>query len=364
MHEPTKPSSDEAHSTIIATTKSTWLSTAELHNHCCRFIVTGFGPFCNVPYNPTSVLIHRLRNEKGLSATECTTNLSATAAAAAATTDRYTTTNSSSSSAAPIIEETHILETSAEFVRAWFDDLHERLMSSISSNTVGATTNSNTNSEKEDTETTTITFSEEMNASNSAATDAVACTTTVLLHLGVDYNSSQFKLEQCAYNDATFRVPDERGYQPHCECIILDGNIENKCSEVDASSSAHRYPSWGKCLRTTLDLQSLRDELQQCTNEHVTISTDPGRFVCNYTYYLSLDRCHSMNSERNSISDDNNQREMGEGGWANNETLAYHALFLHVPPFEAISEDIQLNFIHQVMKHIGGRIREKSTSNG
>lgn len=358
MHVPTKPSSDEAHSTIIATTKSTSLSTIELNNHCCRFIVTGFGPFCNVPYNPTSVLIHRLRNEKGLGATECNTNLNANANATT-TTDRYTTANRDSSSTVSIVEETHILETSAEFVRAWFDDVHERLMLSIFSTTSGATTNNT--SEKEDADTTTI---KEINASNSAASDAVASTTTVLLHLGVDYNSSQFKLEQCAYNDATFRVPDERGYQPHCECIILDDNIENECSEAEASSSAHRHPSWGKCLRTTLDLQSLRDELQQCTNEHVTISTDPGRFVCNYTYYLSLDGCHSMNSERNSISDDNNQREMGEGGWANNEKLAYHALFLHVPPFEAISEDIQLNFIHQVMKHIGGRICEKNTFNG
>ena len=221
-------------------------------------------------------------------------------------------------------------------------------------------------SEVEDVDTTTLASSEVTNATsiypmNNNSNKHQTPTTTVLLHLGVDYNATQFKLEQCAYNDATFRVPDERGYQPHCECILLpvDDN-ENSSSHMEASSSGdHRDPSWGECLRTTIDLLSLCNELYQCTDENVIISTDPGRFVCNYTYYLSLDRCHSMND--NSSGDDNNQREEEEekeGGCANKSgKTTYHALFLHVPPFEMISEDRQMRFIKQVMETIGGQVQ-------
>ena len=310
-----------------------------------------------MPDNPTSVLIRRLRSEERICSTEDNTNNSDATAATNITSDSNIA-----------IEETHILETSVEYVRAWFDDLRERLKSSTPTSTTSAMVDdSKINIEKADDGDTTIHDSSEVtnaptnypmiNTDDKHQTP----TTTVLLHLGVDYNATQFKLEQCAYNDATFRVPDERGYQPHCECILLsvDDN-ENSGSRMEASSSSgdHHHPSWGKCLRTTIDLLSLCNELHRCTDENVIISTDPGRFVCNYTYYLSLDRCHSINGNSNGV--DNNQRAE-EGGCANNED---HALFLHVPPFEVISEERQMIFIKQVMVTIGGIVESAKRRTG
>jgi pyroglutamyl-peptidase len=37
---------------------------------------------------------------------------------------------------------------------------------------------------------------------------------TVFLHLGVASNRSVLSLERCAFNDADFRCPDERGWTP------------------------------------------------------------------------------------------------------------------------------------------------------
>ncbi len=325
---------------------------AETHRHCCRFVVTGFGPFCSVPDNPTSVLVRRLRAEDRLSSTN--DNIYNTAIPNTKN-DRDTAT---------ILQDTHILETSADSVRTWLINLHGRLISSTSATTTRAVATKTITSETavEDTATTTY-FYDERNAGNTSTNNDTTSTvneginqtssaTTILLHLGVDSNSTQFKLEQCAYNDATFRVPDERGYQPHCECIALVDNNENSCSGMEASSSdSHRHPSWGKCLQTTIDLQSLCDLLRARTHENVTISTDPGRFVCNYTYYLSLDLCHSLNDENK------NQQEKEEGGCANNHEMTYRALFLHVPPFEVIPEDRQIKFIQQVMEAIGGLVQ-------
>jgi len=125
-----------------------------------------------------------------------------------ATTVGSTLANSTSNRA---IEETHILETSAEYVRAWFDYLRERLKSSTPTSTTSVIANNC--SEVEDVDTTTLASSEVTNATtiypmNNNSNKHQTPTTTVLLHLGVDFNATQFKLEQCAYNDATFRVPD------------------------------------------------------------------------------------------------------------------------------------------------------------
>ena len=330
MNEEEGRGGNDGHGSLLPT-----LQTA--HRHCCRFVVTGFGPFCNVPDNPTSVLIRRLRTEDRLGSTKDTINNTV-----------IPNTKNNHRNTANILQDTHILETSAEYVRTWLGNLHGPLMSSTSTKTVD-----------EDTVTTTD-YYDERNAGNTSTSNETTSTvndginqpssaTTILLHLGVDSNSTQFKLEQCAYNDATFRVPDERGYQPHCECITLVDNIDNSCSGMESSSSdSHRHPSWGKSLQTTIDLQSLCDELRTCTHENVTISTDPGRFVCNYTYYLSLDLCHSMN-------DDGKRRQVKEEeGCSKNHGMTYHALFLHVPPFEVIPEDRQIDFIYQVIQAIGG----------
>lgn len=127
--------------------------------------------------------------------------------------------------------------------------------------------------------------------------------TTFLLHLGVDFRSSNFQLEQCAYNEAHFRIPDEKGYQPRNKTVI-DG-----CD-----------PS----LTTRLDVQKLHTNLEL---DSVVMSTDPGRFVCNYTYYCSLSKLQQ---------DDSN----------------VYSFFIHVPPFAKIPEEEQFRIVTLIMEGI------------
>ena len=213
----------------------------------CYFIITGFGPFAGVPDNPTSVLIKRLQEQLDNNQNKH-------------------------------MFETHILETSAEYVCEKLSDIYNGLKQS-----------------------------------SSKSKDII-----IILHLGVNYRGKVFHLEQCAYNDATFRVADERGYRPNKELVLQ-----------------HTH-EWGKCLRTTVDVQSLCSILMKEDNaEEVVVSTDPGRFVCNYTYCFSLDKCNSTNE----CSGDEEKKK-------------HYALFIHVPPFKVIPEERQLDFIHKVMNMI------------
>lgn len=226
----------------------------------CYFIITGFGPFAGVPDNPTSILIHRLQNELDNNQNKH-------------------------------MYETHILETSAEYVREKISDIYKGLKQS---------------SEK--------------------SNDII-----IILHLGVNYCGNRFHLEQYAYNDATFRVADERGYQPYKETVL------QRTTNNETATSTHH--EWGKCLNTSLDVQSLCNDLQKEDNaEEVIVSTNPGRFVCNYTYCFSLDQCNSTNECS------------GEG------KKQHNALFIHVPPFRVISEKRQLDFIHKVMNKIEKKV--------
>jgi pyroglutamyl-peptidase len=126
--------------------------------------------------------------------------------------------------------------------------------------------------------------------------------TTVILHLGVNYRGTQFHLEQCAYNDATFRMPDEQGYHPRNVSIVPERPFNT-------------------CLKTLLNINAI------CSNmNHLVVSTDPGRFVCNYTYFYSLNKTQTLHR--------------------------VHSLFLHVPPFSVIPEEEQLSVVVKLMQCI------------
>ena len=74
------------------------------------------------------------------------------------------------------------------------------------------------------------------------------------------------KLEQVGYNVANFRIPDERGYVAKDE-VIHEGEPDHMTTQVPLEE-----------MLTTL----------RATHLQVDISTDPGRYVCNYVYYRSL----------------------------------------------------------------------------
>ena len=259
----------EASSIDSPTTKVTASTPHSKSSSCCHFIITGFGPFHGVPDNPTSILIRRLREDDDASNNN---NI-----------HRY---------------ETHILETSAEYVREKIDDIYEQLQQQSSSSSSLASPSPSSSSTKND----PINIQE---YETKEKKDII-----ILLHLGVNYRGKQFQLEQCAYNDATFRIPDERGYKPNHVCILQNNNTNettmtttNTAEDVEGESTY----DWGQCLKTTLDIPSLCSVLQKESNDNnnindengigVIVSTDPGRFVCNYTYCLSLDRCRSTNKK-------------------------------------------------------------------
>ena len=97
------------------------------------------------------------------------------------------------------------------------------------------------------------------------------------LHIGVDGGATHFKLESRACNNATFRIPDNRGAQP-CEVSALQfGGSEAWCSALDAA-----FP-FGSFLNTTLPLKKVRKRLLNgvdgngASKEDVRISSDAGR---------------------------------------------------------------------------------------
>jgi len=126
----------------------------------------------------------------------------------------------------------------------------------------------------------------------------------VILHLGVHAGSNAFSLESKAWNEATFRSQDSRGWQPNSELIIADNR-----------TIAHQYDC-------NLRLESLRDRLGQLGHT-VQISEDPGRYVCNWIYYNSLHRI----KERPNCS----------------------SLFVHVPMFDQIPKTEQILFFENLL---------------
>eukprot|EP00980_Cylindrotheca_fusiformis_P012424 scaffold3046_cov105-Cylindrotheca_fusiformis.AAC.23 len=197
------------------------------------FIITGFGPFGDVPNNPSTILVGELKDYLIATGNE---------------------------ELAARIEQTLVLETSAQDVRKAVDEM--------------ATTK--TSNKKK----------------------------IVYLHLGVNYKGTGFKLEQCAYNDATFRIPDQQGYKPEKTVILEDLDLAARCD-------------------TTLDLAAVAEkQAMNHSSIETELSTDPGRFVCNYLY------CYSLKNLQSELST---------------------CMFLHVPPFEKIAKEAQLAYVADLM---------------
>lgn len=213
------------------------------------FVVTGFGPFRNSKENPTTTISNRLL--------------------------AYLEQREEENDAIPrlaALTMTYVIETSAGAARKELDRLYDDHVKGLSDNQ-----------------------------------------TVVFLHLGVNFKSICFQLEKCAYNDATFRIPDERGYQPRNKAIV-DNIAYQQCFSTDLDTTILKRQLDGKGLGLPIEL-----------------SIDPGRFVCNYTYFYSLSK----------IQEEGNRS---------------HSLFLHVPPFHAIGEEEQLRLVVMLMEAIYNQI--------
>jgi len=129
----------------------------------------------------------------------------------------------------------------------------------------------------------------------------------VFIHLGVNTGTTVFNLEMLGANEANFRIPDQRGWQPQKISIHPD------------------HPDIKQTLQTTLPLDDLMKLFEEKNQFPVVISTDAGRFLCNFIYYQSL-HFSTLNKT--------------------------HSLFVHVPDFSVIDEPTQLAFVRQLLIHI------------
>ncbi|XP_068636748.1 uncharacterized protein [Aristolochia californica] len=120
----------------------------------------------------------------------------------------------------------------------------------------------------------------------------------IWLHFGANSGAMQFAIERQAANEATFRCPDELGWQPQQLPIFSeDGEISIK-------------------KLTTCCIDWITTVLKKGGFD-VVISDDADRFVCNYLYYHSLRFA---------------------------EQKGHKSLFVHVPLFSRIDEDTQMEF--------------------
>ncbi|CAL0320926.1 unnamed protein product [Lupinus luteus] len=91
----------------------------------------------------------------------------------------------------------------------------------------------------------------------------------IWLHFGVNSGATRFAIENQAFNEATFRCPDEMGWKPQKVPIVpSDGAIS-------------------RVRETTLPAEDITKALAKKGYDVMT-SDDAGRFVCNYVYYHSL----------------------------------------------------------------------------
>ncbi|XP_030461518.2 uncharacterized protein LOC115681658 [Syzygium oleosum] len=126
----------------------------------------------------------------------------------------------------------------------------------------------------------------------------------IWVHFGVNSGATKFAIEHQAFNEATFRCPDEMGWKPQKVPIIpSDGAIS-------------------RTRETSLPIQEIAQALSK-KGYHVMTSDDAGRFVCNYVYYHSL-----RFAEENGIK----------------------SLFVHVPLFFTVDEETQMQFAASLLE--------------
>ncbi|RDX93248.1 pcp, partial [Mucuna pruriens] len=136
-------------------------------------------------------------------------------------------------------------------------------------------------------------------------TDTASNANVVWLHLGVNTGAVRFAIEQQAANEATFRCPDELGWQPQQEPIVReDGGIS-------------------RTRKTSLPVDAILKTLKGAYD--VMVSSDAGRFVCNYVYYQSLRFAEQKGNK---------------------------SLFVHVPLFSRINEETQMQFTASLLEAI------------
>ena len=361
---------EEEESTSVSTTLS---GSHSIPIPFVSFIVTGFGPFGGVPDNPTSIIVNGMKEYLASSEENSTSN-----------------SNNWKKELLPHLQHCLVLETSAHAVQEAFRDDDDNDANGTSP--VGGGGGEIAKLVRE-------------NLTNTTETKQI--TITVLLHLGVNYQGTQIQLEECSYNDATFRIPDQRGYKPYKETIHVH------CSKRGGVISSAPPPPFGSCCKTSINVHQLCHDLNENINNNsnnnslvaeaattarnanlrgggrasaaavydgnttacnkpsssnnntiVTVSTDPGRFVCNVLIYTSLSKYqHTTTTFNTSNSDASNNSHEDKNDNGSSSSLSksqpqpvqklVHSLFVHVPPFNTTKyncgKEEQFHYIAMIM---------------
>lgn len=126
-----------------------------------------------------------------------------------------------------------------------------------------------------------------------------------ILSLGYAASRKSVSIEKYAYNSMMAKIKDNDG-------IIYEGKKINNGRDI---------------IKTKIDIDNI---INTFSSYPLTLSEDPGRFICNEVYYLSLSK---MNC---------------------------NALFIHIPPLNTMKEDgMDLNILVDIIKNIIKYLKEK-----
>jgi len=129
----------------------------------------------------------------------------------------------------------------------------------------------------------------------------------VFLHLGVHPSATSYHIETKAWNNANFPLPDMSG----------------KVALQQPINAAKKHESF---LESTVDCKRLLDLL---SDKRCKLSTDPGRYLCNYIYYRSLTIAENCKAK-------------------------CRVLFIHVPHFSHIAESEQYKLCCSIISILAG----------
>jgi pyroglutamyl-peptidase len=170
--------------------------------------------------------------------------------------------------------------------------------------------------------------------------------TIEFIHLGVNARATNIQLELCAYNNMNFRIPDVSGNQPENTPIAtqvknITGQLEQLdleeplssslplsefCKEVNAvvdngtKSNINGIASSGKAAKSEPEADLTYGSSSEANGELITLSSDPGRYLCNYVYFKSLLMQADLSYPRN-------------------------AVFIHLPNFDKVVQSVQLEVV-------------------
>ena len=130
-----------------------------------------------------------------------------------------------------------------------------------------------------------------------------------VIHVGLNEKAKKIRFEMCAINESDFRIPDNSGRQLS-ESFVDESGLALLHTTAHRPSIAHAFSD----------------------NDAVEISEDCGQFVCNETYYRTL---HSI-----------------ENRGLQSRGRALPAIFVHIPPFEFVSEEKQLEILCELSARI------------